>query len=382
MTGNAPDAFAASSRSFFLDNLRSAIIVLVVIHHAAIVYAADTPFYYVEPGDILATIVLLVFHLLNQAWFMGALFLLAGYFTPGSFDRKGTAQFLKDRALRLGIPILIYAFIFSPTLLIYGVNSMPASVSHITKTLTWADYPRLIDWGPLWFAAMLLVFDFGYAALRRITKDRQQASRIPSAPGFVSIAVFVAVLAAASYLWRIIAPLGKSLLGFPTIAYLPQYLGLFSLGTIAARLNWFQTFSTKMGKWGFVAAALATLILFAIAITGLNPKITDGFLGNGNWPSAVYALWDSTVSVGMCLASLTFFRRFYNRPSKLGAFCAQQSYTVYIIHIPIIVILALLLRGAQAENLIKFALLAVMALPLSFGLAWLIRKIPYATRVL
>jgi hypothetical protein len=33
---------------------------------------------------------------------MGILFLLAGYFTPGSLERKSYARFLSDRFLRLG----------------------------------------------------------------------------------------------------------------------------------------------------------------------------------------------------------------------------------------------------------------------------------------
>jgi fucose 4-O-acetylase-like acetyltransferase len=42
---------------------------------------------------------------------MSAFFLLAGYFTPRSFERKGSKQFLIDRLIRLGIPIAIYTTI-------------------------------------------------------------------------------------------------------------------------------------------------------------------------------------------------------------------------------------------------------------------------------
>jgi glucan biosynthesis protein C len=34
--------------------------------------------------------------------------LIAGYFTPGSHNRKGAGPFLRDRLVRLGIPLLIY----------------------------------------------------------------------------------------------------------------------------------------------------------------------------------------------------------------------------------------------------------------------------------
>ncbi len=66
----------AAARMFFIDNLRSALIVLVVLHHLALIYGAGAPFYYVEPpfNDPLAYVVLLIFIATNQAWFMGAFF--------------------------------------------------------------------------------------------------------------------------------------------------------------------------------------------------------------------------------------------------------------------------------------------------------------------
>ncbi len=39
---------------------------------------------------------------------MGCLFLISGYFTPGSYDRKGPKRFPKDRLLHLGIPLLVF----------------------------------------------------------------------------------------------------------------------------------------------------------------------------------------------------------------------------------------------------------------------------------
>ena len=116
------------------------------------VYGGIPPFYYWEPptNDPLAGLALLVFVLFNQAWFMGAFFLLAGYFTPGSFDRKGPGVFLKDRLLRLGIPLLIWIFVLNPISSI-GYFQMPASLTGNTAPLTWQVYPYLLGLGPLWF---------------------------------------------------------------------------------------------------------------------------------------------------------------------------------------------------------------------------------------
>ena len=156
-------ATGETSRLFFIDYLRASLVILVVLHHVALVYGAGAPFYYVEPpiNGPLTFLVLLVFILVNQSWFMGAFFLFSGYFAPGSFDRKGPGSFLKDRLLRLGIPLIIFYFVLSPISSI-GYWQMPASLTGITTPLTWQAYPHLLGMGPLWFVAMLLIFDFGY----------------------------------------------------------------------------------------------------------------------------------------------------------------------------------------------------------------------------
>ena len=370
-----------ASRMFFADNLRSTVIILVVLHHLSIIYGANASFYYVEPHDTLATEVLGLFQLLNQAWFMGALFLISGYFTPGSFDHKGPGHFIKERLLRLGIPLVFFFFVLNPVASI-GIYQMPVSLTKITTPLTWQDYPHLLGIGPMWFVAMLLVFDFGYALWRLAARNRtEKPSTGPTMPGFIPIAVFVIILAISSYLIRIPLPLGKYALGFPSLAYLPQYLSFFILGTIATRGNWLRTISSSMGKWGIWAALLATIVLFPLSLIGLSGSSAP-FLGEGQWQSAVYALWDSIFSIGMCLALITFFRRFFDRQGKLGSFLSQQSFTVYIIHAPIIVFLAISIRSIDLENLLKFGIAAVIGIPLCFAVAYLVRKIPYASRIL
>ena len=375
-------------RLFFVDHWRAALIILVVLHHVALVYGAGAPFYYVEPPltDPLAYVVLLTFVLFNQAWFMGALFLISGYFTPRSFDRQGSTAFLKNRMLRLGIPLLIWVFVLNP-ISATGYWKMPAALTGIEDPLTFAAYPFLIGLGVAWFLALLLIFDFAYAAWREPKKD-QPATVLKEAapPTYPAIILFVLALTGASFLMRIVIPMGKTVAGFPTLSYLPQYLSFFVLGTCAYRRNWFRTIPGSMGAAGFIVALVATILLFPLALSGrpFSMDLLDpaAFLGNGTWQSAAYALWDSTFAVGLCLASISLFRRFFNRDSSFGSFLAQQSYAVYLIHVPIIVLIAVLLMDLDFAALPKFALVSAIAVPTCFIVAYLVRKIPGVSRIL
>ncbi|WP_088226182.1 acyltransferase family protein [Desulfosporosinus sp. FKB] len=339
-------------RLFFADNLRTWMVILVVLQHLAEIYNT-----------------LYLFMMLNSAYFMGLLFLLSGYFTPGSFERRGPGAFVKDRLLRLGVPTLIYVFILSPIARI-GTHGFVINTT-----------ASLFALGPMWFAVMLLVFDLGYLAWRTVVKNRPERS-IPenhTMLTFPRVALFTLALAAVSYLFRIAVPYGIPVLEFPSLGYLPQYLTFFLIGMLALRQDWLRTVSGSLGKIGFVLAVLATVILFPAAVF-----IGKGspWIGHGTWQSAVFALWDSVFAVGMSLALVTFFRRYVNGGKKFGRFLSHHSFTVYVIHAPILVFLALALRGLQIQLLLKFCLTALVYLPFSFGIAWIIRKIPYVNKIL
>jgi hypothetical protein len=75
-------------------------------------------------------------------------------------------------------------------------------------------------------------------------------------------------LAAASYLLRTTIPYGIPVLGFPSLAYLPQYLSFFLIGILAYKQGWLRTVSGSLEKIGFVLAVLASIVLLPVALIG------------------------------------------------------------------------------------------------------------------
>lgn len=382
------------ARLFFIDHLRTVLVILVVLHHLALIYGGIPPFYYYEPpvNEPIVGLAALAFVLLNQAWFMGTFFLLAGYFTPGSYDRKGGASFLKDRLVRLGIPLLLFIFVLSPLSFI-GLWQMPASLGGIPDPPSWQVYPYLIGTGPLWFVALLLIFSFGYAGWRMIRPQRNLSAIVDSPPpSYRRIGLFVLALALTSYLIRIVIPLGRSVnlfiyfLSFPTLAYLPQYLSFFVVGIVAAQRDWFRSLPRTMGRTGFLAASVATITLFVFCFLSFLKAIDSGAaqippFGYGTWQSALYALWDAIFAVGISWSAITLFRRFVNGQGSFGRFLAQQSYAVYVFHIPVTVLLALAFKDVAMVALPKFGLMALITVPSCFIVAYLVRKLPYGSRI-
>ena len=84
----------------------------------------------------------------------------------------------------------------------------------------------------------------------------------------------------------------------------------------------------------------------------------------------------------MCIGLIYAFRRYLNRRGKMAGFLVPNAYTAYIIHAPVITTLALAVRDVTLYPLLKWGLVALVAVPLCFGLSSLIRKLPYTDRVL
>ena len=100
---------APASRIYFLDNLKILLAVLVVLDHAAQPYGPGGAWVIPsEPGSAIDNLVLIMFLTVIPAFFMGLFFMISAYFVPSSLERKGAAKFMKDRLVKLGVPILIF----------------------------------------------------------------------------------------------------------------------------------------------------------------------------------------------------------------------------------------------------------------------------------
>jgi hypothetical protein len=378
-------------RLYFADYLRAALVSLVILHHLAITYGGSGSWYYTEPAtSSAATGLLTLFTGFNQAWFLGAFFIISGYFSPGSFDRKGAKQYIKDRLIRLGIPLLIFFFVLSPITVYIAFSHLPATQlagTGITLPLTvnWQFYSQAVGIGPLWFVEMLLIFELGYVVFRLAARDSSLEGRGRPFPSYIKVAAFILLLAATSYLLRIVAPIGAYVLGFPSIFDLPQYLGFFIVGTVAAHGDWLRKMPSSVAKRVYAISLFATITLLPLAIVGTERSSLGwgSLVGYGSISSAFYALWNSTFAVGTSMFVIAFFRRYFNSAGKLWKFFSRHFYTIFILQAPVIVtITAVGLSPIHIESLLKFVLAAVIVLPAIWAVAYLVRKIPFVDHVL
>src|SRR5438477_11767568 len=100
-TGESVQTLTETGRIVALDRARTFITLLVLLHHSVINYT------YFGSGDPMRWLGFDLVVLFNDSFFMACMFLISGLFVRDSLMRKGSANFLRDRAWRLGVPYLI-----------------------------------------------------------------------------------------------------------------------------------------------------------------------------------------------------------------------------------------------------------------------------------
>ena len=374
---------AASSRDLYIDRLRSAMTACVILHHTAITYGAVGGWYYYEfhPSDSVSSLLLTMYCATQQAYFMGFFFLLAGYFTSGSLERKGYARFIGDRFLRLGVPLLAFVVLLNPL----TVGLVAAAGGHsFWRTFGFYWQNRILGNGPLWFAQALLIFSLGYCVWRAIFGSRiGEARRIPTrVPAYRSWLLSALGVGAVALGIRQFVPSGVNVFGLQ-LGYFSSYIFLFAIGIAAWRYDWLRQLEWKNARPWIVALIVAWPCL-PIGIAIANAKYGPGkasFGGGFTWPSILYAFWEPFVAWGLMAALLIIFRTHLNQPSALWSWINRRAYAVYIIHPPVLVGGALLLHAWQAPALIKFAVTGALACTACWLIADPLVRLPGIRRI-
>ena len=377
----------AATRLLFVDNIRIFLTVLVVLHHLMNIYAGSGGWIYLEGRqDVITGALGKWFTSVNGSYFMGLFLLIAAYFVPGSYDRKGGIHFMKDRLVRLGIPLAVYSWILRPLLLYAGLSSYGDLSLSFVKWYSQQYFREysLIGGGPLWFISALLLFSVVYAIVRLLMPSRPAKPAVEtSIPRNGAIAVFAVMIALASFIVRLWFPSDwvYSPLAFQ-FADFPQYIALFIVGLVAYRQNWLVRLPERTGRVWLASAAILILLYPPIAILGGAIADPTPFLGGWHWQALLGALWQSFLGLSMCVSVIYLFQRRLDSQGAFGRFMSRNAYTAYLIHEPVITFAALVAMGLMLYPLLKFGLMALITVPLIFGLSSLIRRLPYTQRVL
>jgi glucan biosynthesis protein C len=341
----------------------------VIATHATITYGGPGSWFYHEgtlPGGVrIAVTIPIAF---GALFGMGAFFFVAGAFLPGSLGRKGARRFIADRALRLGLPLLVFVLVVIPIVVrtVHAVAGPPGSFAGIV-----ADQLRELDPGPLWFVWVLLVFSTVVALI-----PLPPATARPLRPRL--LAACGAFIALASFLFRLRFHVDSYQIGSAHLWQWGQCIGLFALGIVAGREGWLASIPPAIHRtcaW-LALAGLLGVVAFLIVLGDHD----DPAGGGPHWQSAVVAALEGLISVAATIVLVDLFRPV--RPGRTTNALIRSAYGAYLLQTPVLVGLALALRPIPLPATAKLLIVLPAAIAGSFALALLLLRARLVARVL
>ncbi|HEY7597143.1 MAG TPA: acyltransferase [Actinophytocola sp.] len=353
-----------------VDNVKTALVAWVIGAHALLGYSAvgGWPYDEVNETTFMPGVEIVLAALIGPSglFIIGGFFFLAGLFTPRSLEKKGLRRFAADRALRLGLPWAVSAFLVWPLTMwfAYRVAGHHESVIGVVTE----RYP-LLDSGSLWFTLVLLIFSIVYGFWR--TAD--PADPDAPAPGAGLLVVLALGIAVSSFLIRLVFPAKSGQIFDLHLWQWPQCAAMFALGVACARHGWAREIPERLRR-GSATIAVVTICLIpilgiAVGITDLAADI-DPFLGGWRWQAAATALAEGILVVSGSIWLLGLAQRHLTQRGRFAAACSKAAFPAFVIQGPILILIALALRPISAPAEVKAPLVAALALTSSFWLAW------------
>jgi hypothetical protein len=365
-----------NDRLYYIDNLRIFLISLVVLHHLNITYGGPGDWYYNESqAQMPALMIQAMFNITNQSFFMGMFFMISAYFAAGSVLRKTSGKFIKDRLIRLGIPLILFYFILQP--LTVWINYFFIRGDDVSLWDFIFKY-RVWGFGPMWFVEALLIFTFIFLIIRKAGFKVQ--IRFPATKVILAVAMVTGLI---QFLIRLKFQVGWSIPH--TNLQLPfffQYIVLFVAGIIAYQNNWLDSIDFRLGKRWFIFAQIMILIILPILLYfGGKKNGLDPFLGGSTWQSFGWAIWEQVTGFALIIGLLGLAKKYANHQGKLAKALSDGAFAVFVFHAPVIVGISALFIGFKIPQLLKFVIIAPLAIIVCFVLAWLVKQIPVFRRI-
>jgi glucans biosynthesis protein C len=361
-----------TSRRHDLDNLRTFLTKLVIMHHTAIPYGGVGAWNFISGAFDASSPLLSAFNAVNQTFFMGLFFWISGRVSAQSLARSEPLSFIKSKCIRLGIPAVVYALIIEPMVRAMVLPRWDSVTIRDGLLRYWFNMSGVQ--GPLWYTATLLTFDVATAVASATFLSstlRRQTWRPPDGFSrvFHALSVWGGIpVSLCSFLARCYFP---SPTAVPIISlqigYAAQYIYAYLLGHLSYladeermigpldivtmthqasdEFNNNKVVSKFESRISFRTAVILSAVSLSLVslpscfISGNRFNTMMQQLSGGlNWTSFIYTTWNEVSFVVIGPTLMDYFVRYDNEPTQSQVFIACNSYAAFLLH-PLICII-------------------------------------------
>ena len=334
-----------SARIHYLDNLRALAMLLGVYLHGALAYAEPSRSVWIATnpqGSVAIDASIWWIHLFR----MGLFFLLSGYFAKLVIQRKGLKPFLWNRGIRIVLPFvlcwpllrvamaIVFVFAFSYVKEPQGLLQVIVAASqHPEAAKSSTPYTTM----HLWFLYYLLMFSLIAAVGSRWT--RLQFDWLFQRTWLLLLAPLALVPGVMGGGLPTAAPESFVPTWWPFVYYgLFYWAGWQLLGRELLLDRW------QPWCWPLVLGSVLLFVPHYCLLPELDIALVQQDTESRSLiPSLLESVLAAYLSALLTLSALLVGQRFLARSNAWLKFCADSSYWVYLIHLPIILFLQTLL---------------------------------------
>ncbi|RKE80271.1 acyltransferase family protein [Rhizobium sp. AG855] len=366
-----------AEREHHWDSLRALLMLLGIPYHAAMAYNTRV-LWDVQSLDKSETLTFLSGFLVTFR--MPAFFMVAGYFAAMLLARRPPLQWLRGRFVRLGVPFLTGLVLLAPPQLFFvdlkdalnGALSMPQAMHQAAYDVTHPGFgwimhlwflPALLAYSTLVALALALVQANGSIRHLRQAGGALAQRRMLLLPAVLAFAMTWEIAIALSHSYFLAKPSGLAfLLAHGVDPYL-RYLPFFLLGVALRAVPELRPTLVWQGGWILPLTATAAAIAASLlrGRTGLVLEI-------------LYNAADGLAAILMSAVLIGCTSRFWNRPNRSVDRIVDASFTIYLLHHPLIYALVTLFLLAPWPPVLEFAIVCLLTLSLSYGAHRILRK--------
>lgn len=358
-------------------------ILLVVVLHAGIVYESILEnSWIVSDTDKSNSIGLIRMYL--DLFIMFVIFFISGYFIPESLKRKSNLEFLRSKFKRIMLPWIIAVLTLIPAykaIFLYS-RGLPQeewySYFHFfkragTDLYFYANNPTQ-NW--LWFLPALFLFQVVYLVMHR-TKILKV--NITLKTGIVLTLVFGVLYSMLISTTGLKGWYHSYIMDFQR-ERLPIYFLVFLLGSLSNKLNALAP-GKKERKLYILSNVALTISLGVYTAVALN--LFFNLVDPGRNYYFISSFMDRVIYYTTALLSMFSFlhiliyafRSYINKENRIMAQLNRSSYQVYIVHVPVLGVIALTMVGFPLPGMVKFLILAALTFTMSNLLVLAYRKV-------
>lgn len=331
-------------RFYFMDTARIAFMFSVILFHIALIFSATYTWRITNPSHNIIFDYLAFF---LHSFHMHGFFIVSGFFSGHTMSKKNENEFMKDRLIRIGLPLITIGFTLN-----YIMNLYTQNIEYDFLSL---NYYVFGEWlGHLWFLGNLLTYSFILYILIQKKIPIIWSKKYPVFQLYLLGIVFQLLAIISGKLFSMHFLIIST---FDLIQYFPYFLFgyvLYNHQSIFSHIDY-----QKIKIHVFFSLVLSILLVY-MKIHLSNEVNTKPY-------QIFFILCESYLSISLSLGLIALFKftHFFNSASDFASKLSDASYTMYLLHQPFVIVLFYFLAPFK-NPIIAYVFMSVATLTLTY----------------